>query len=338
MVGLPRVGPAEPRALDSGRAVRHHAGMNSTALGATGLPATPVGFGGAPFALLEVPDSASDPLLGALLDLGVGLVDTAACYKDSEVAIGRALGARRDQYTLVSKCGHQVGEETAEPWSAELIANSIDRSLQRLRTDRIDVMLLHSCALGILQRGEALEALRRARDAGKIRFLGYSGDNEAAAWAAEQPDVAVIEISISIADQRNIDGALAVALRRNLGVLAKRPIANAAWKEPERQPGFYRNYSTIYHERLARMGLSLHDLGYDGGGAPDQLWPELALRFTLSQPGVHSAIVGTTNPRHVAANIAAAEKGALSADQAAAIRAAFAAAEQADSEEWRAQG
>ena len=311
--------------------------MDSIALGATGLPATPVGFGGAPFGLLGVPESASDPLLGALLDLGVGLVDTAASYKGSEEAIGRAIGARRDEYTLVSKCGQQIGGETAEPWSAELIANSVDRSLRRLRTDRIDVMLLHSCALEVLQRGEALEALRQARAAGKIRFLGYSGDNEAAVWAAEQPDVAVIETSVSIADQRNIDGVLAVAQRRNLGVLAKRPIANAAWKQPEQQPGFYSNYASIYHERLAKMGLSLEKLGYDGGGAPDQLWPELALRFTLSQPGVHTAIVGTTNARHVAANIAAADKGALAADQVAAIRAAFAAAEQADSEEWRAQ-
>ena len=311
--------------------------MNILSLGATGLPATAVGFGGAPFALLGVPAASSDPLLGALLDLGVALVDTAACYRDSETAIGRAIGARRDQYTLVSKCGHQVGDETAEPWSAALIAASVDRSLRRLRTDHIDVMLLHSCTLEVLQRGEALEALRQARAAGKIRFAGYSGDNEAATWAAQQPDVAVIETSISIADQHNIDGVLAVAQRRNLGVLAKRPIANAAWKQPQQQPGFYRDYSSIYHQRLAKMGLSLEQLGYAGAGAPDEIWPELALRFTLSQPGVHTAIVGTTNPNHVAANIAAAEKGALPAAQVAAIRTAFAAAEQADSEEWRAQ-
>ena len=86
--------------------------MESYSLGATGLPATPVGFGGAPFAVLGIPASASDSLLGALLDLGVALVDTAACYADSEEAIGRAIGARRDEYTLVSKCGHKVGDAT----------------------------------------------------------------------------------------------------------------------------------------------------------------------------------------------------------------------------------
>ena len=311
--------------------------MERIALGATGLPATPVGFGGAPFGLLGEPASASDPLLRALLDLGVALVDTAAGYGDSEEAIGRAIGDRRDEYTLVSKCGHKVGDATGEAWSPELIAASIDRSLRRLRTDRIDVMLLHSCELDVLQRGEALEALRRARAAGKIRFLGYSGDNEAATYAAEQPDVAVIETSVSIADQHNIDGVLEVARRRNLGVLAKRPIANAAWKQPEQQPGFYRDYSSIYHQRLASMELTLELLDYPDGGAPEAAWPELALRFTLSQPGVHSAIVGTTNPAHVAANIAAADKGPLPASQVEAIRAAFARAEEADSEEWHAQ-
>ena len=309
--------------------------MNTVPFGATGLPATPVGFGGAPFALLGIPAADSDPLLGALLDLGVALVDTAACYADSEEAIGRAIGARRGEYTLVSKCGHQVGDETAEEWSAALIAASVDRSLRRLRTDHIDVMLIHSCPLEILQRGEVLEALRRAREAGKIRFLGYSGDNEAATYAAEQPDVAVIETSISVADQHNIDGVLAVARRRNLGVLAKRPIANAAWKLPEQQPGFYQSYSSTYHERLAKMDVSLGDLGYHGD--PAAIWPELALRFTLSQPGVHTAIVGTTNPDHVAANIAAAEKGPLPAEQVTALRTAFAAAEGAAAEEWRAQ-
>ena len=68
----------------------------------------------------------------------------------------------------------------------------------------VDVMLLHSCDLATLQKGEALGALVKARDAGKIRFAGYSGDNEAAAWAAAHPDIAVLETSISIADQRNI--------------------------------------------------------------------------------------------------------------------------------------
>ena len=311
--------------------------MDTISFGGTGLPTTPVGFGGAPFALLGTPAAETDALLGALLDLGVGLLDTAACYGggDSEESIGRAIGARRSEYTLVSKCGHRVDEADGEEWSPALIAASVDRSLSRMRTDRVDVMLLHSCPLEILERGEALDALRRARDAGKIRFLGYSGDNEAATYAARQPDVAVIETSISIADQCNIDGVLQVARERNLGVLAKRPIANAAWKEAEQQPGFYGDYASVYHGRLAAMGTTPADLGYDGD--PAAAWPEIALRFTLAQPGLHTAIVGTTNPAHVAANVAATEKGPLPADQVVALRAAFAAAQRTAGEAWTGQ-
>ena len=311
--------------------------MNTTTFGGTGLPATPVGFGGAPFATLGLSTADCDALLGALLDLGVGLLDTAACYGggDSEEAIGRAIGARRSEYTLVSKCGHQVEDGDGEAWSPALIAASVDRSLRRMRTDHVDVMLLHSCPLEVLERGEALEALRRARDAGKIRFLGYSGDNEAATYAAGQPDVAAIETSINIADQCNIDGVLQVARERNLGVLAKRPIANAAWKEPEQQPGFYGNYASTYRGRLTAMGVTVADLGYAGDAAA--VWPEIALRFTLSQPGMHTAIVGTTNPAHVKANIAAAAKGPLPEDQVATLRAAFAAAQSAAGEAWTGQ-
>ena len=311
--------------------------MNTISFGGTGLPTTPMGFGGAPFALLGTPAAETDALLGALLDLGVGLLDTAACYGggDSEEAIGRAISARRHEYTLVSKCGHRVDDGDGAEWSPELIAASVDRSLRRMRTDHVDMMLLHSCELDVLERGEALDALRRARDAGKIRFLGYSGDDEAATYAARQPDVAAIETSISIADQCNIDGVLAVARERNLGVLAKRPIANAAWKQPEQQPGFYGSYASAYHERLAAMGTTPADLGYDGD--PATAWPEIALRFTLAQPGMHTAIVGTTNPAHVEANIAAAAKGPLPEDQVAALRHAFAAAQSAAGEAWTGQ-
>ena len=204
-----------------------------------------------------------------------------------------------------------------------------------MRTDRVDVMLLHSCELEILERGEVFEALRRARDAGKIRCFGYSGDNEAATYAARVPDVAAIETSISIADQCNIDGVLAVARERNLGVLAKRPIANAAWKQAKQQPGFYGNYASTYHERLAAMGITPADLGFDGD--PAAVWPEIALRFTLAQPGLHSAIIGTTNPAHVKANIAAARKGALPEEQVAIVRRAFATAQSAAGEAWTGQ-
>ena len=175
-------------------------------------------------------------------------------------------------------------------------------------------MLLHSCDLAVLKKGEALGALVKAREAGKIRFAGYSGDNEAAAYAAALPDVAVIETSVSIADQRNLKTVVSVARKNDLGVIAKRPIANAAWKDTAAQPGFYGSYASEYNKRLKAMKLTPADVGMTGPAA--SAWPELALRFTLGQPGVHTAIIGTTNPENAMTNIAYAEKGPLPAEAA----------------------
>src|SRR5204862_2867736 len=121
------------------------------------------------------------------------------------------------------------------------------------------------------------------------------------------PDVAVIETSVSIADQRNINLVLPVAREHNLGVLAKRPVANAAWKDVQQQQGLYKNYAKTYTDRLRQMKLDPAPLGFTGPA--DEAWPELALRFTLSQPGVPSAIIGTTSPDNARKNIGCAGKG-----------------------------
>ena len=289
--------------------------------GKTGLRVTPLGFGAAPVGYLKVEQERIGRILSALLDAGINLLDTAASYPGSEEAIGKLVGHRRSEYVLVSKCGSKLADVPGSPWSPDLIAGTVERSLRLLKTDHLDVMLLHSCDLKVLQKGDALATLVKARDEGKIRHIGYSGDNEAAAYAVTLPEITVLETSISIADQMNIDKVLPAAAERGVGVLAKRPIANAAWKDLARQQGLYASYAKVYHDRLATMHLKPADLGF--GGAPEQAWPQLAIRFTLSQPGVHCAIIGTTNPENARTNIDYAEKGALAAEVVASIRAAF---------------
>src|SRR6202042_1334572 len=103
--------------------------------------------------------------------------------------IGESVAHRRQQFVLISKCGSVLPDGTGEPWTEEVIAKTIDRSLKRLRTDVIDVMLLHTCDEETLRKGGALAAMVKAREAGKIRFAGYSGDNEVAAYAATLSDI-----------------------------------------------------------------------------------------------------------------------------------------------------
>ena len=307
--------------------------METRRFGKTGLDASVLGFGAAPIGVLDAPQSEIEAVLNLLLDEGVNLIDTAANYASSEEAIGKAVAARRDEYILVSKCGQAFPDLKGSAWSAEIIHNTIERSLNRLQTEYLDVMLLHSCDLETLQQGDVIAALVAARDAGKIRHAGYSGDNQAAAFAAGIEELTVIETSVNICDQINIDLTLPKTRAADLGVLAKRPIANAAWKPLTDQPGFYTEYARDYTQRWSAMGLTLADIDFEG--VPDTTWPEIALRFTLGQPGVHTAIIGTTNTAHAAANVAAARQGPLSAPAIETIRTAFANTAAKSPDVWR---
>lgn len=287
--------------------------------GKTGYSISPLGFGAAPVGYLKIEQDRVTSILNLLLDAGVNLIDSAASYPGSEQAIAKAVGHRRNEFVLVSKCGSKLPDVAGTPWSPDLITATVDRALRNLQMDHLDVMLLHSCDEAVLRQGDALGALLKARDAGKIRFAGYSGDNAAAAYAAGIADIAVIETSVNIADQVNIELVLPVAAQNQQGVLAKRPIANAAWKDLEDQRGLYKSYAKTYHDRLKRMLLYPAKLGFTGPNA----WSELALRFTLSQPGVNCAIIGTTNPDNAYTNIAVAERGPLPPEVVAEIRGAF---------------
>ena len=294
-----------------------------TTFGKTGLQVSRLGFGAAPIGFLPVERQRVADMLNFLLDSGVNLIDTAAMYQGSEELIGEAVGHRRKEFVLVSKCGTAVPDIQAPPFSAELVSRTVDRALRNLRTDVLDVMLLHSCDLATLKQGDALGALVKARDAGKIRFAGYSGDNEAAAYAAGLPDVAVIETSVNLVDQMNLDTVLPAARQNDVGVIAKRPIANAAWKDLEQQQGLYKTYAKTYTDRLAKVRAEIEPARLGVGGPPEKAWPELALRFTLSHPGVHTAIIGTTRPENARENLAAAAKGPLPAEAVEKVRAAF---------------
>jgi aryl-alcohol dehydrogenase-like predicted oxidoreductase len=292
--------------------------MTKLPFGKTGYTVSALGFGGAPIAYLDADQERVGTILNMMLDSGVNLLDTGASYPGSEELIAKTVGHRRGEYVLVTKCGGALPDIDLAAWSPELITRTIERSLKNLNTDHLDVMLLHSCNLNVLQTGGVIEPLVKARDAGKIRFLGYSGDNEAAAYAAALPDVAVIETSVNICDQVNLGKVIPLCRKNNLGVLAKRPIANACWKDTSEQQGLYKTYAKVYTDRLTQMKVTPAQLGFD-----DNAWMEIALRFTLSQPGVHCAIIGTQNVENARANVALANKGPLSDEVVRKIRDAF---------------
>jgi aryl-alcohol dehydrogenase-like predicted oxidoreductase len=80
------------------------------------------------------------------------VIDTAECYHNSEELIGQAVSKRRSKFYLFTKCGHPHGFGERADWSKDSILESIQRSLRRLKTDKIDIVQLHSCSRGFSSR------------------------------------------------------------------------------------------------------------------------------------------------------------------------------------------
>jgi aryl-alcohol dehydrogenase-like predicted oxidoreductase len=286
--------------------------MEQREFGKTGLKVSVLGFGGSEIGEHSVGQRVAARVLGAALDAGVNVIDTAECYAGSEGLIGKAVSHRRAEYHLFTKCGHANGFSDRfrySEWDPRLLERTIEHSLRNLKTDHLDLLQLHSCSEATLRQGEVIEVLKRARQAGKTRFIGYSGDSDAALYAVESGEFDALQISVSVADQEAIDKALPAAVAHGLGVIAKRPIANAAWL-----PGKMDGYSRPYRDRLRKLDFDF--IKRDQRGAP-----ATALRFTLSVPGVHTAIVGTIKPERFAHNAQALEAGPLGAEEFDAIRA-----------------
>ena len=156
--------------------------MERRRLGDTDMQVSVLGFGGSEIGYQRVSGRTVARLLGGALDAGLNVIDTAECYENSEELIGKAISGRRRDFYLFSKCGHGRGYGHAD-WRPAALLSSIERSLRRLRTDVLDLIQLHSCSLEHLKKGDVVAALERARERGWTRYIGYSGDGEAARYA-----------------------------------------------------------------------------------------------------------------------------------------------------------
>lgn len=284
--------------------------MEKRVLGKTEMRVSVLGFGGSEIGYGHAAVETVERLLGGALDAGLNVIDTAECYVTSEELIGRAVSHRRADYYLFTKCGHAAGIDLPD-WDASLLEQSIERSLRRLRTDYLDLLQLHSCSEEVLRQGDVIEVLRRAREAGKTRYIGYSGDSSAALYAIECGAFDTLQTSVNIADQESLELTLPHARARGLGVIAKRPIANAVWKNAARPDD---SYVQPYWDRLQKL-----DYEFLRGDMTEAV--STALRFTLSVPGVGTAIVGTEKPERWRQNAALLSAGALAEAEFEAIRA-----------------
>jgi aryl-alcohol dehydrogenase-like predicted oxidoreductase len=286
--------------------------------GKTDMDVAVLGFGGSEIGYEKTDPETVAKLLNAALDAGLNVVDTAECYLDSEVAIGNAIGARRKEFYLFTKCGHATESGAAgADWTKAGVLRQVERSLKRLKTDRVDLVQLHSCSIDELKKGDCIEGLEQAKKDGKTRYIGYSGDSEAARYAVECGRFDSLQTSINVCDQECIELTLPLAKEKSMGVVAKRPIANAVWRYDAKPENAYHQ---AYWTRL-------QELGYDfaKGDARTKTGPDgpagIAMRFTAMQPGVHVLIVGTSKPDRWKENADLMRAGPLPRELADAIRA-----------------
>lgn len=320
MGGVGGVGKAQPATSAPGQpksAAGDKVDVERRQFGKTDMKVAILGFGSSEIGYAQTDQDTVDRILNAALDQGLNVVDTAECYVDAEVQIGRAISGRRKDFYLFSKCGHVNKDgNRGDDWSKEGLMSSFERSLKRCKTDVIDLMFLHSCSLDTLKKGECMEALEEAKKQGKVRYIGYSGDSKTAKYAIETGRFDALQTSVNIADQECLELTLPLAKEKNMGVVAKRPIANAAWRY-DQKPGD--NYHVEYWNRLQALkypfaqGDKRSDTGPDGAAGT-------ALRFAAFQPGVHVCIVGTTKPERWRQNAELLRAGALSAETLKEIR------------------
>lgn len=282
--------------------------MISRPLGSTGLTVSALGFGAGQIGSPHLSESQVESLLGHATDLGITFFDTARSYDESERRLGRFLKRRRDAVVVATKVGYGIPGHA--DWSYEAVRLGIDEALTTLGTDVLDVVFLHSCSIHELKWGEAIRALHDAKAQGKIRAAGYSGENEALGWAVESGGFDVVECSVNLCDQRSIAWQVDLADKRGIGVVAKRPIANAPWRFAEVPKG---DYAEEYWWRWNTMRIDRQGLGK----------VETAIRFSAFTKGVSTAILGTSRVEHLSQCAVETAKGPLPEDLYRHIRAVF---------------
>lgn len=247
-------------------------------LGCTGLQVSPLGLGTVKLGRdqgvkypngFTIPDTASAAnLLAQAHDLGINLLDTAPAYGVSEQRLGPLLRGQRQQWVLCSKVGEEFELGTSRfDFSATHTRFSVERSLKRLETDYLDVVLVHSDGhdLAVLENTPVYETLARLKTEGLIRAFGFSGKTVTGGIRAlDEGDVAMVTYNANEQEERPV---LDTAFERQRGILIKKGLASG---------------------HVCLRGV-------------DPIRASFELIF--AHPGVGSVIVGTINPLHLTQNV-----------------------------------
>lgn len=284
-------------------------------LGRTGFETTRLGFGAMELAGFGGPlkEKEADRLLGSVLDAGILLIDTAPDYGMSEELIGKHLAHRREEFFLASKCACVVGRDPAfkdgkleHDFSAQNVRAGVEQSLRRMKTDHLDLVQVHSSpSRAVLEEHGTVQAMEALRAEGKVRFLGMSSVLPDLLDHIEMGVFDVFQIPYS-ALQPEHEAAITRAAEAGAGTIVRGGVARGAPApdhDDEKEHDFWRAFVAKRRDLWARADF---DDILEGMSRM-----EFMLRFVLSHPDLHTTIVGTSNPAHLAANVEVAQKGPL---------------------------
>jgi aryl-alcohol dehydrogenase-like predicted oxidoreductase len=273
-----------------------------------------------------------DDALGALnraVDLGVNFFDTADVYGDgrSEKLIGRLLRDRpHDEILVATKAGRRLDPHTAEGYDYDNLSAFVERSLQNLGVEVLDLLQLHCPPTEAYRQDSTFEALDRLQEAGKVRNYGVSVEKvEEARMALAYPNVKTVQIIFNLFRQKPVQEFFPLAEERNVGILARVPLASGLLSG---KMSADRVFTEDDHRNFNREGQAFDRgetfSGVDfetGLGAAEELktlvpeghtLSQFALRWILMHPAVSCAIPGGKNPAQVENNVAAADMPPLS--------------------------
>ena len=283
-------------------------GIPTTTFGRTCLEVTKLGYGAMEvrgtriWGGRPVADEEADTILNAVLDSGINFIDTANDYGRSEEYIGRYISHRRSEFVLATKCGCTVvhrdehTDDTPHVWTRENLFRGLHESLERMKTDYVDLMQLHNPSVEQTESGELVEALTAMKEQGKARFIGISSTEPHLDTYISWGVFDAFQIPYS-ALERVHEASIQLAARAGAGVILRGGVARG---EPGEGLG--------NEDRWKVWNAANLDELLDEGETRTQF----LLRFTNTHPGMHTNIVGTKNPAHLNENVVAAAKGPLS--------------------------
>ena len=282
------------------------AGLEKNPLGSSGLDVTRLGYGAMEVRAGDrgrpIDDDEAGRVLNAVLDAGINFIDTSIDYGRSEEFIGKYISHRRKEFFLASKCGCPAGNLPLgdHVFTRDNITAGVDQSLERMNIEHLDAVQFHSSpSKDIIEQEDAIQTLVDLKAAGKIRLLGSSSVMPNLADHIDMGVFDVFQIPYS-ALNREHESWIAKAAKAGVGTIIRGGVAKG-------EPGKSGVSRAEAWAKFDQAGLD--DLRDEGESRT-----AFMLRFTLTHPGLHTTIVGTMNPDHLAENVEAAGRGTLSQD------------------------